>query len=82
MTELELYKFLEEKEYCWRGRELVVWLFLFDLENFTKMVGVGYFLEDGDGLSVNLQGDRVAFDLVPICEYYGIEPENILARGA
>lgn len=78
MTELELYKFCEDKEIDWRGDELVIWLYFWDLEEFTELIGEDFFSEGG--LDVNLQYKQVAFDLVPICESWDIEPTNILKQ--
>jgi hypothetical protein len=78
MTELELYKFCENKEMDWRGEELVLWINFYDIKEFTDLIGYDYFSEGG--YDVNLQYDCIALDLVPICECFDIEPENILAK--
>ena len=80
MTELQLYKFIKESgsEVEWRGEELVVWVDLLSVNELTDLIGD--YLHDG-GIYVNLQLNRIAFDIVPICEYNEIEPENILKKG-
>jgi hypothetical protein len=78
LTELELYKFCQNKEMDWRDEELVIWLNFYDLDEFTKLIGYDYF-SDG-GIEANFQYDNLAFDLVPICEYWGIEPTHILNK--
>ena len=40
------------------------------------MIGYNYFSE-GD-IEVTLLDNCIALDLIPICEYFDIEPENIL----
>ena len=83
MTELDLYKFLNDEDngvqqYNWVGEEFLVWISLWYLEDFTKMVGYNY-LSDG-GLTCNLQSDCACIDIVDICEYYDINLENILKK--
>lgn len=78
MTELKLYKFLENKDMRWNGDELVVWINFWDLVEFTEMIGYDYF-SDG-GIEVKLQHQCVAFDIVPICEYFEIEPTDMFEK--
>lgn len=82
MTELELYKFLEENEleYHWEneGKELIAWIPFYHLREFTELLR-GNYLTDNE-LMVNLQDYSIALDLVPIAEYYEIELENILKK--
>lgn len=82
MTELDLYKFINNEEdggceVLWNGEELICWIDYFKLSDFIAMIKG--FLDD-DGYDVNLRPYDIAFDLVPICEYYDIEPENILKK--
>lgn len=81
MTELQLYKFIQENgiEIDWHGKQLIIWIDFRSLEEFTKLLDYNY-LADG-GMEVALMQDGIAFDLVPLCEYFGIEPMNILGRG-
>ena len=83
MTELDLYKFLNDEDngvqqYNWEGEEFLVWISLWYLEDFTDMVGYNY-LSDG-GIDCNLQNDCICIDIVGICEYYDIDLENILEK--
>jgi len=78
MSELELYKFAQKCEMRWDGEALSIWIEFDNLEEFTDMIGYDY-LSDG-GLNVNLQQNCIAFDLVEICENYGIEPTNIFVK--
>lgn len=78
MNELDLYKFLEDISMDWRGEELIIWIPFWKIETFTKMVGYDYFSESGH--DVNLQHECIALDLVPICEYFDIEPERMLEK--
>lgn len=88
MTELELYKFLFPNEnstegsigceVSWNFDELTCVLYCWDLKEFASMIKD--FLNE-DGYEITLKGNYVGFDLVPICEFYDIEPENILKKG-
>ena len=83
MNELDLYKFIYDDEYNgieidWRGDELIIWIPFYQLKSFTELVGYDYFSESG--MDVNLQFTSIAFDLIPICEYWDIEPTRILEK--
>lgn len=79
MTELDLYKFINDNriEIDWRGNNLYIWLEYYELESFCKLLD-RCDADDG-GLDCTLQNAGfVVLDLVPICEEYGIDPNNIL----
>ena len=83
MTELDLYKFLNDEDngvqqYNWVGEEFLVWISLWYLEDFTKMVGYNY-LSEGE-IDCNLQSDCICIDIVDIAEYHDINLENILEK--
>ena len=78
MTELQLYKFCEDKELDCRGDRLILWIPFWQLEDFTKMVGYNY-LSEGD-IEVILLNDCIALDIVELCEYFDIKPENIVKK--
>lgn len=80
MTELQLYKFVEENNVSlrWDGDELIAWIPFLCISEFANLLGYDL-LSDG-GLDVNLQSDCIALDMTEICEYFGIEPENIFAK--
>lgn len=79
MTELELYEFIKDGELKidWRGEELILWVDFWSLKYFTKIIRMN--LDDG-GYDVNLQENCIVLNIVPICEYWRIEPENILPK--
>lgn len=81
MTELQLYKFILENyiELDWRGEELVIWLPFHCLEKFVELVGKEHFFDYGE-IDAKFQADTIVFDIVPICENYNIDPENILEK--
>jgi len=79
MTALALYKFLQDVEHDWRDDELVAWIEGYRLKEFTDMFPYSYFA-DGP-MPVSLCFDvSIVLDLVPICEYFGIEPTDILKK--
>lgn len=78
MTELQLYKFTQNKEIDWRGDKLILWIDFDDLTEFTEMIGYN-FLSDG-GIEVCLLENCIAIDLINLCEDFDIEPENILKK--
>lgn len=80
MTELQLYKFIEENDVSlrWDGDELIAWISFLWISEFANLLGYDL-LSDG-GLEVNLQSDCIALDMTEICKYFGIEPENIFAK--
>ena len=78
MTELELYRFLQQNEieFSWRGEMLLAWISHWNLSDFTEMIPGT--LEEG-GIDVRLQSHgNICIDLVPVCDHYGIDPERIL----
>jgi hypothetical protein len=80
MTELQFYKFIQENELelDWRGNELIIWIPFDYIQEFTKLIGYNSLCEGG--LDVNLQYDKIVFDLVIVCDWFNIDPENIESR--
>jgi hypothetical protein len=78
MTELDLYRFLQDNsvETRWDGDVLSAWLSHWHLEEFTKLVGPNLY---ECGIESRLMSDgSVWIDLVPICEDFGIDPKRIV----
>ena len=76
LTELNLYKFIQEKnlEIAWVNKckdNLVLWLSFDSVAEFAQMA-TGFLSENG--YDVNLQANCIAVELVPICEFYDIDP--------
>ena len=81
MDALKLYKFICENriEINWGDDDhLILWVPFYHLQDFTDMIGDNY-LSDG-GHDVNLQRHCVALDIIPICEYFDVEPTDILKK--
>ena len=82
MTELQLYKYIHdvlnatEDELNWNGDELTLQMRAGELDDFME------FIEESKSellMEFSYYHSMVQIDLVPICEYHGIEPDNILA---
>lgn len=77
MTELDLYKFCQDKEVSWEGNELIIWIDFYDCEEFATLIGYNLTSDDG-GLEVHLKDTGIALNLVDVCDYHDIDPYNIL----
>lgn len=75
---LIFYKFCKKREMHWYNDELTFLLDNEDINEFVDLIGYDCFCE-GD-IKVTLVGYHIGFDLIPFCEYVGIEPELILER--
>ncbi len=79
MTELELYKFVHDKEIHWRGGGLILWLSNYEIADFAELLGDSY-LSDG-GVEVTLLSyGMIGLDIVDICNDFDIEPTKILRK--
>ena len=78
MTELQLHKFVTDKELecAWRGDDLILWLDFSCAEEFAALI------EDflTEKCEVDLQLTGLALDIVPLCQYYDIDPGNIVGQ--
>ncbi len=83
MTELQLYKFItnNQVEISWRGESLILWIGNYYLSDFTLMLGYNIFDEGGIECRLCFDGS-VGIDIVPICEYFDIEPTNIFQKNS
>lgn len=81
MSELDLYKFVQDKEMDWRGDTLVLWLYPSDLQEFANLIGDNVLSEGG--LEVRLlTGGMVGIEMNEVCEWFDIEPERIMKKEA
>jgi len=80
MTPISLYKWVIETktEIAWRQEMLLAWVYPHDLKEFAEMVLNA--LSEGGVEFVLLTGGSIGIDLVPICDYFGIDPEDILKK--
>lgn len=77
MTELKLYKFINDNniEYQKYYNEVYIFVPLYLLEKFNKMLSYCFF--DDDGLECILKHEYICIPINYICDYYDINPENI-----
>lgn len=80
MTELDLYKFVQDKEMRWvADNQLHLWIDGSDLLEFSSIEG-DCIVEDG-GFEVFLtHGGIVCIDLTDVCELHDIDPERIFQK--
>lgn len=80
MTELDLYKFVQDKEMRWVSDEqLNLWIDAVDLREFAEIEG-DCIVEDGGFEVVLVHGGTVCINLSEICDMHDIEPENIFKK--
>lgn len=63
----------------WIGDELICWIDRAIIKDFCEMVGPGVF-SDGPLTSLLCSDGSLAIDLVPICDYFGIDTAYILNK--
>ncbi|TDQ79551.1 hypothetical protein [Sphingobacterium yanglingense] len=86
MTELELYKWVQEKSPEWRWQyndeakqdDVLILPYSFHFESFSKLVEKGC---DEEGIECRIKGDYFAVWMLDICEYFDINIENIFSKG-
>lgn len=86
MTELELYKFIHDNniEYRWQPNELgkdevMIFPYTFQLNDFYLLIKKSCTFDDG-GVPMNLRDGYVAIWMGDICDYAGIEMENVFTE--
>lgn len=70
-----------EAEMRWHGDELIVFIYIFQVEDFVKALdedGGGIF--DDGGLEVFLKSGYMVIDMAEVCSYFGVDPGEILKR--
>jgi hypothetical protein len=77
MTELQLYRFLKGNGTTveWRGEELIAFIYFGHLQEFANLINQPYLCDE-----CFLANPYVGINLVPVCEYYDIIPENIMIK--
>lgn len=80
MSELELYKFVQDKEMRWvSDNQLNLWISASELKVFADLDD-DLIVEDG-GFEITLvHGGMVCINLLDVCELHDIEPENIFSK--
>lgn len=80
MTELELYKFINDNNVEWHKRDndgtpdIIIFPYLFHIQDFNKLVK-GY-ISDG-GMECRMLDGYLAFWMKDVCDYYGIDIDKV-----
>lgn len=79
LVELDLYRFIHDNgiEMRWDCDILSAWIPFWGLQEFTDLISGTLY---GGGIDSRLQRDGIWVDLVPICEYYDIDPQRIFLK--
>lgn len=70
-------KFIQDKDICWCGDALMLWLEPKYLKKFTNLLGDKYFTEHFVEVSLRANGN-VAINLVEHLQRFGINPNDVL----
>lgn len=83
MTELQLYKYIREvlnaaeDELNWHGDELILQMRSHEIDDFMSLINES---KNEESTEITYYHGMMQIDLVPICELFDIEPENILKK--
>ena len=80
MTELQLYKWVQEIEAHYNHDFTELWACIngLELQEFWKITSPTLF--DDEGLECVMKDGYICIDLVVVANYYGIDIENILPK--
>jgi len=70
-------KFIQDKDICWCGDALMLWIEPKDLKKFAKLLSNTYFDEHFVKVSLRMDGN-VAINLVEHLQRFGINPNDVL----
>lgn len=80
MTELELYKYINENDIEWTRQDnqgntdVMIFPYLFQLEDFCEIIK-NYDIDEG--LEMRLKNGYVAIWMSDLCEYFGIDVDKV-----
>jgi hypothetical protein len=82
MNGVDLLKFISKNdiEYHWSFDKKEIYLFvnITDIQEWNDLLGASIF--DDEGLSCVMKDGYFAFEMVDICEYYGIDYQEIFEK--
>ena len=85
MTELELYKFINDNgiEYhyyncCDKNKKIMMFVNIYDIDEFNKLLGKRIMEEEG--INCTMKCGYFCFEMIEICEYFDIVPENVFTE--
>jgi hypothetical protein len=81
MTEIELYKYITENniEYHWYEDTVYICPHIFQVEEFVELLPKGIF-DDGGIRDIRLFDGYVSIDMNNICDYCGININNVFKK--
>ncbi len=84
MTAIELYKFIHEEsiEFRWEGDDVIIWVSVWLIEDFNDLFGTSSILDNEGGIECGMQYKCFWFMMGDLCEFYGIELEEIFKKGS
>jgi hypothetical protein len=80
MTELELYKYINDNDIEWHRhdndgkQDIIILPYTFQLEGFSKLIE-NY--DPDEGLEMRLKNGYVGIWMNDLCEYYGIDMDKV-----
>ena len=86
MTELQLYKFITDNNLEWNAyqdyvediEKVLLFVPFWLVDEFSKLLGASIF--DDEGLECVMKDGYFCFHMIHICEYFGIEIENVFKK--
>jgi len=89
MTELELYKFIKENDieyhyysdncsFTQSRKRIIMFVDIFYISEFVELLGK-HVMED-EGIKCTMKYRYFCFEMVEICEYFDIVPENVFVN--
>ena len=81
MKAIELYKFVSENtlEYHDCEDDVILFVPLYHLEDFSKILGDSTF--DDEGIKCTMNYNYICFMMKDICKYHGLELYDIFEKG-
>ena len=84
MTELELYKFVNDNRieyhyHCYENdKKIMMFVSNGYIDEFNELLGEGIMEEEG--VNCVMKYGYFCFEMIEICEYFGIVPENVFTE--
>ncbi len=77
MTELDLYKFIQENNIEWHRykKDIIIFVNFSNMPQFLEILTPSVF--DDDGIVCNLKRGYIGIVINEICDYYGIIIDNV-----
>jgi len=82
MAAIALYKFISEHslEWHWFGEEVTLFVENYLIGDFHKLFSKNNSIFNEEGIQCNMRDGHFAFEMVGICEYYGLDVAEIFPK--